>query len=302
MKAIRLVRLAASRFSSLLPICLRGPCWIGLCISTSFFLQCANQDEGDDIDPTLFLLVALQYSAAGPSTTLMVNEALDSWRIGLPHVQFAATRSMQPGYAYSPANWMVVSDDSCTATGMPSGMAGANCPFPGTNVIGFCSFRIYSGSGQIADTTLVIRASYQNSNLASYARKRAVCIHEIGHCIGLAHTDDLAHVMYPYVTDTPAPHSVELAAAAEAYVPQPAAPSATTRDAFYFYYTNSSDATVTIRQFSLPRFYMPAPPNAFLDDSPEPLHPLTDDVEVRTIFFMADGTERLLVERHSADR
>ncbi len=177
---------------------------------------------------------------------------LDSWQIGLNTQTYASTRQMNSG-GYIPANWITVTDDLCNATGVPADLQGSsNCPFYQTNVIGICQIRVWGGTASIADTTLVIRKSYQDNMAVSETRKKAVFSHEIGHCLGLRHTNNIDYVMYPFITDTPSPHADELSAIHEAY-PTPTEPSATTRDNFYFTQVVGS-STLAIRQYSFPVF------------------------------------------------
>ena len=62
-----------------------------------------------------------------------------------------------------------------------------------STVVGLCEIGYYSSGsyvGLIAQTTLTIRKSYLLSTTISNNHKLSAFIHEIGHCLGLRHSDD----------------------------------------------------------------------------------------------------------------
>lgn len=61
------------------------------------------------------------------------------------------------------------------------------------NTIGLCELWYYAGRGQIGKGNIYIVYDFQDSI--------ALLLHEIGHCIGLRHSDDPREVMYPVLRD-----------------------------------------------------------------------------------------------------
>ncbi len=185
--------------------------------------------------------------------TPSANAALSAWDIGLGRVIPTAGRSILG--AYNPANYMAVTNDDCVDPGIPSDLRGTNCPFQATDagpshVIGVCQTRLYRGTNRIADSTLVIRKSFQTSG-ATTAQRQAVWTHEVGHCLGLQHTNTTSNIMYPYAVDSAqAPSPAELAAVKSAYAPLDEVSDST--GAAFFTRVSAGYS----RHYALPSFYL----------------------------------------------
>lgn len=176
-----------------------------------------------------------------------INWGLDSWQIGMKKNLTAADRFNGDSYNLpNPKNWITVAND-CNAVGVPEKYK-SQCSIKDNNVIGVCYSAHYSVSGEIAYTTILIRKSYYDDPSNGDLRKRMVASHEIGHCLGLKHTNFANHVMQPYAFEGE-PQQPELDAIAEAYLPI-GAPSTTTTNNYYST-TSSGNAH---RHFEIPEF------------------------------------------------
>jgi len=181
------------------------------------------------------------------------NTGLSTWAIDLVQNQTASSRTLGDSYtAHNPKNWITASGNDCVAVGVPSSLQGSGCPFGGS-VIGVCETRYYTSTGEIVDSTLLMNKNYQDSSFNSNSDKQSVFTHEIGHCLGLKHTNVITNIMYPSTAGADTPAAGELAAIADAYKPTVKAPSSTNRDD-YFSVTGSN----AVRQFTFPSFIISA--------------------------------------------
>ena len=99
--------------------------------------------------------------------------ALQAWNIGLQAAIATPLRNLDPA-GYNPKNWIAITGDDCAGDpGVPSDFQGAGCPFPNSSVIGVCQIRTWSGSGDIADVTLVVRRSFQDSSVKKEKKRAA---------------------------------------------------------------------------------------------------------------------------------
>lgn len=230
---------------------------ISLTLTFVVFAMCKKQ-ESDTVSTELVLGLLILNNTQSPYDTVATSQeymdrfdyALTQWNIALVTGIRGTSRSLSSFAEYSPKNWGVVTEDGCVGPGVPSSMQGSGCAFNTSGVIGVCQVRFYS-NGEIADTTLLLRKSFQDDSNVSIteAIKRAVWIHEVGHCLGLKHTAGGTAVMNSTIGATRVlPNAGELAAVDETYTPT-AAPSNTTRDNF-FQVTGSN----AIRQFADPTF------------------------------------------------
>ncbi|MEM7155208.1 MAG: matrixin family metalloprotease [Myxococcota bacterium] len=152
-----------------------------------------------------------------PDLTAMAQEALAVWQIGLATDQVSAERDLR-SYPASPRNWITVADSDCEALGVgnPSSCTG----FDGS-VLGTCDVTFRPSDAAIVHTTAVISTRVFDGT-RSHEQERAVFIHEIGHCLGLAHTATVGEIMYPVENEgVVMPAELELAAVADAYLPKP---------------------------------------------------------------------------------
>ncbi|MDH5682071.1 MAG: hypothetical protein OEZ36_10820, partial [Spirochaetota bacterium] len=149
------------------------------------------------------------------------NLALFSWGIGLTEDITGTSRNLGDGFtAYNPKNWIIMTNDSTTGEGVPLTMANyfANNPL----AIGVCSVRMDSVTAEIVDSTLIMRQSYQEGTDPEL-EKQSVYTHEVGHCLGLQHSDlwggTNANIMWPNTSGADTPSVLELAAVADTYTP-----------------------------------------------------------------------------------
>jgi len=250
----------------------------------------------------LLLLASTIPSRSGPlgpisaAEAARANNALHAWQIGLGSAQEAGNRSFGTwaNTGYDPANYMTVTDDFCNDPGVPSDLAAA-CPFTGTTVIGICQVREYNGTAEIADTTLLIRASYQNDPGVGPALKQAAWTHEVGHCLGMQHTQQHGNIMQPYISYSALnPSSAELDAVASAYRPTAQAPSASITSQYFM-----QESGLAVRQFTMPVFHIPtiAGANEAAAHAQIMERPLKGPVTVINQLLHSDGTEEIVIQR-----
>lgn len=178
------------------------------------------------------------------------TEALLAWAIELEAGQMMALRHLGDAYtAHNPPNWITVADETCDAEGVSEQMRAA-CPLGG-DIIGVCETRFYADTGEIVDTTLVVLDAFQES-AAREEDKRAVFIHEVGHCLGLRHSDSMDRVMYPTTAGADAPSQAEQHAVQSAYYPQVHAPAPGIAAQFYA----TTQAGEALRHFQTPVFVL----------------------------------------------
>ncbi len=201
------------------------------------------EDDGNSGILLFSLPTILQFNSAG----VRASQALSAWQIGL-RTDLVGTSRVEGGgsTASDPPNWITWADEGCAAAGVSDTLR-ASCPFSDPTIIGVC-FTTFFNTGEILETTAILRRSYQES-LVGESRKLAVVIHEIGHCLGLKHTDSTSNIMFASVTDTTGPSAAEFAAIDSVYQPLQS-PSASTRDAF-FDVTSAGNAR---RHFTFPVF------------------------------------------------
>lgn len=212
--------------------------------------------------------------------------ALAAWQLDLDTGDLAALRTMGDDFtAHNPPHWITVADESCAAEGVGDGLR-ADCPL-NEAVIGVCETRYYPDTGEIVDTTLVVFDGFQEGD-ASEADKLAVFVHEIGHCMGLRHSDTEQHVMYPTTSGADMPANVELGAVAKAYLPTAQEPPKGIADKFFA----KTSAGATVRIMSAPAFAISGTIGTEVDrsfDPPAPGTRLRPGVAVARHTMRADG-------------
>lgn len=211
---------------------------------------------------------------------------LAAWDLGLDTDEMGVLRTMGDAYtAHNPPHWITVAEDDCSAEGIGDGLR-QDCLLD-EETIGVCETRYYPDTGEIVDTTLVVYVGFQESD-ASEADKLAVFVHEIGHCLGLRHSDAQQRVMYPTTSGADMPAQAELGAIAKAYLPTPQAPPKGIAEQFFA----QTSAGATVRIATAPQFTISGTIGTEVDrsfDPPAPGHRLRAPVTVERHVMRADG-------------
>ena len=214
-----------------------------------------------------------------PELIAMAQEALSAWELGLATDQVSAERDLR-SYPASPRNWITVADSNCESLGV--GNPGSCAGFDGS-VLGTCDVTFRPSDAAIVHTTAVISTRVFDGT-RSREQERAVFIHEIGHCLGLAHTATVGEIMYPVENEgVVLPAVPELAAVADAYLPEPNEVSPDNTDA-YFQQING----MAIRHYVPPEFSI----SACIGNEPDAYRP-----PVEPPIVAPDG-EPLITVRH----
>jgi hypothetical protein len=161
------------------------------------------------------------------------RNGLAAWQISaLPASAIGYARNTDPEYVYNPPNWVAVTNESYVGEGIPDSFREAD-DFADPAVLGITEWRYKGDTGEIMDTTVLIRDSFIVDSTFSEAEKQSVYTHELGHAFGLIHSSLLADIMYPTTAGSNTPSSAELAAIDDAYDPLDGSISSTTKDRFY---------------------------------------------------------------------
>ncbi len=129
--------------------------------------------------------VGLGDVANNPTFVSWAQNGLQNWQIGLNINLNSITRN-------SKKNWITVAGVDCVASGVPSSEQGSSCDLGGAgsqNVIGICHINRSPLNGEIFQTSAIMLKDFLLNESFSEDQKRAVFIHEIGHCLGLRHSN-----------------------------------------------------------------------------------------------------------------
>ncbi len=131
----------------------------------SLFLFCGAEEDDEPM--------------ANPQHLEWAQEALDAWGIGLRNDLIHRGRG-------NIRNWITVANSGCRVEGTEL-IQDPNCLTE--DAIGVCYLYVYPPSGHIVHTTAIMRKDFLEDSRGSENEKLAVFIHEIGHCLGLQHSD-----------------------------------------------------------------------------------------------------------------
>lgn len=114
-------------------------------------------------------------------------KAMEEWKASDINFEYSIGSTRDEN---DPQNWVTYSTTDCNAFGIHKKEV---CK--GSKFIGLCLIN-YS-SNTITVSSIVIDEKYQNAMNVSEEEKVKVFIHEIGHCLGLDHSDNRNDVMFP---------------------------------------------------------------------------------------------------------
>lgn len=259
-----------------------------LCLFIVFQLManCARSAATDANYELIGLVRNIEAIATDSSLVQRAEIGLNEWQIGLNTKFRSRFRNAggDPG-SYDPPNWLAMSDRNCLAMGTPLEMR-QNCPLANTAVLGVCQIVNSQINGEILNTTILIARDFQMDEAKALDERISVITHEIGHCLGLTHSNTTTDIMYPNLSGANHPSAGELTAIQSSYlyyIP----PADNTR------FSKSQNGNV-LRHFREPAFFLydgdsyQSSTFAMLDSNEEADKKIESDlgpVEVKTYLF-----------------
>ncbi len=217
------------------------------------------------------------------------RNGLAAWQISaLPSSAIGYARNTDPDYVYNPPNWVAVTNESYVGEGIPDSFRQAD-DFADPAVLGITEWRYDGGTGEIVDTTVLIRDSFIVDAAFSEAEKQSVYTHELGHAFGLVHSALLADIMYPTTAGSNTPSSAELAAISDAYN---YTPIGTLSSGNLSYFSKIGSIAITHRMIPTFVIYHPDMGHIGVEVEAPPGEPIKGAVITVRQYLYRDGSEK----------
>ncbi|MBW7857414.1 MAG: matrixin family metalloprotease [Leptonema sp. (in: Bacteria)] len=189
-----------------------------LFILVELIISCARSATIDENYELIGLVRNIEAVAVDSPLIQRAEIGLNEWQIGLNTKFRSRFRNAggDPG-SYDPPNWLAISDRNCLAMGVPYGLR-QNCPLSNAAVLGVCQIVNSQITGEILNTTILIARDFQLNDSVALDERISVLTHEIGHCLGLTHSNTNSDIMYPDLSGANHPSVGELAAIQSSYI------------------------------------------------------------------------------------
>jgi len=152
-------------------------------------------------DDTLIQLI-LANSLLSRQYYSLVEQSINNWDLNI-ETSPANKRDMDN---LDPEHWVGVSRDmNCDENGFNISSIRNICQrgkeIGGENLAGLCVPN-YEKSGKINNVTVILNYNFLFSDKVTDLQKEYIITHEIGHCLGLEHVNDINNLMYPSISFT----------------------------------------------------------------------------------------------------